>query len=361
MVQEAKALTEIPLHFKAPDALEHTDEGIHLDLSAAALFGDQLFVSCDETAGVDRLTRLAQPDRYDDHRHFTLAQIFDLPGGEGGEMDIEGLHGDCGSDGDWLWAVGSHSLKRGNTEGMAQPAKALKKLGKISFDQNRQFLGRVPLAQTADGLIPVAADGPRKAAALKFTKRGKLREYLAKDPLLAPYLAIPSKDNGFDIEGVAARGLRVWLGLRGPVLRGNALVLELEMELKKKGRQLKPKKIDGKLRYRKHFLPLGGEGIRDMVLDGEDLLLLVGTPLAGDGRSAIMRWRGAVGCTNSGVRPISEIELACALPYRGRTDNPEGLALLQHNQALLIHDSPDAARLSPDQPAIIGDIWQLAD
>ena len=35
---------------------------------------------------------------------------------------------------------------------------------------------------------------------------------------------------GFDIEGVAARGERLFLGLRGPMLRGWAMLLELRAE-----------------------------------------------------------------------------------------------------------------------------------
>ncbi len=41
---------------------------------------------------------------------------------------------------------------------------------------------------------------------------------------------IPGKDNGFDIEGLAVREDRLLLGLRGPVLRGHAFVLELSLE-----------------------------------------------------------------------------------------------------------------------------------
>lgn len=42
----------------------------------------------------------------------------------------------------------------------------------------------------------------------------------AADPHFAPYLAIPGKGNGFDIEGLAVDGQRLFLGLRGPVLLG---------------------------------------------------------------------------------------------------------------------------------------------
>ena len=54
-----------------------------------------------------------------------------------------------------------------------------------------------------------------------------LRELLRDDDHLAPFLPIPGKDNGLDVEGIAVIGDRVYLGLRGPVLRGWAVVLEL--------------------------------------------------------------------------------------------------------------------------------------
>ncbi|MFO0119910.1 MAG: DUF3616 domain-containing protein, partial [Cyanobium sp.] len=60
--------------------------------------------------------------------------------------------------------------------------------------------------------------------------RDALSQVLAADPLIAPFLKIPSKENGLDIEGIAARAERLLVGLRGPVLRGIALVLDLHLD-----------------------------------------------------------------------------------------------------------------------------------
>ena len=64
-----------------------------------------------------------------------------------------------------------------------------------------------------------------------------LTEALKKDDHIAPFMqrglpdgtvkGIPSKDNGLDVEGLAVSGNRVFLGLRGPVLRGWTVVIEL--------------------------------------------------------------------------------------------------------------------------------------
>ncbi|WP_223526514.1 DUF3616 domain-containing protein [Pseudomonas sp. BF-B-26] len=54
---------------------------------------------------------------------------------------------------------------------------------------------------------------------------------IAEDPQLRDFLRIPGKDNDFDIEGLVMIGSRLLLGLRGPVLRGWAVLLEIGPEL----------------------------------------------------------------------------------------------------------------------------------
>ena len=69
---------------------------------------------------------------------------------------------------------------------------------------------------------------PSTAASLeKMNGHNQLIEALAEDEHLGPFLqmGLPSKDNGFDIEGLAVQGNQVFLGLRGPVLRGWAIIL----------------------------------------------------------------------------------------------------------------------------------------
>ena len=48
-------LDSVLLRFRDAEAIEHVDDPIQKDLSTATRCGDALFLSCDETAGVDRL------------------------------------------------------------------------------------------------------------------------------------------------------------------------------------------------------------------------------------------------------------------------------------------------------------------
>jgi hypothetical protein len=175
-----------------------------------------------------------------------------------------------------------------------------------------------------------------------------LARWLRKDPLLAPFLKIPAKENGLDIEGIAVSGSDVWLGLRGPVLSGHAVVLQLELKETRSGR-LKPKRLEPeRRRYRRHLLDTGGLGIRDLRLDGEDLLLLVGPTMALEGTAHVLRWRRAIHDQAEGLVPRERLELVVDLPYSRDADHPEGLELWPEagrSALLVVYDAPAGKRL----------------
>jgi hypothetical protein len=345
-----KSKKSVTLTFREKEAFRWVDDPVHKDLSAAARSGDTLFVSCDETAGVDRLT--PEGKGWGNHAHFSLGDFIKLPGGPDGEMDVEGLEIDEG----WLWIVGSHSLKRARPEGSG--GAAMTRMETLERDPNRAFLGRLPLVEREDGLAPMAADGDRRMNVIRLRKnKDRLRRWLKKDPLLADFLGIPCKENGFDIEGLAADGLRVWVGLRGPVLRGHAVILEFGFKVTGKGR-LKPRRIDGRRRYRKHLLPTNGQGVRDLVRDGDDLLVLTGPALSGDGAAAILRWRNGRCDTSSGVVAEDRVVRAQTLPYAGDRDHPEGLAHWEGDW-LVIYDNPAKTRLKENPAQVTADIITL--
>jgi hypothetical protein len=352
-------IATVRLTLKDEAELEAVDSPLHQDLSAVARCGDTLFVASDETAGVDRLEP-AGDGHWAGHRHVSLADMFDLPDGPDGEMDIEGLAVDDG----WLWVVGSHSLKRDKPKrDKYGHAAALMRMTEIDRDPNRYFLGRVPLKEVGPGRFePVAATDGRVAQSLKLKKSSsKLIDWLSGDPHLAPFLSIPSKENGFDIEGLAARGDRVWLGLRGPVLRGHCVVLELDLKVDSKGR-LKARKIDGDHRYRKYLLDGYGLGIRDLCFDDDDLLVLLGPTLSADGPAHILRWEDAANDTVSGVIDPSRARHVVELPYRGPHDHPEGIEPWPEGGAgamLVVYDAPMADRVEAATNTLQCDVFRV--
>jgi hypothetical protein len=349
-------IRQIDLTFSDWRPLRHVEDPLHKDLSAVARVGDSLFLACDETASVERL-RLLSAGSFGDHRHFALADFVDLPSGRDGEMDIEGL---CAANG-FLWIVGSHSVKRSKPKREENSREAaLARMEEVVREPNRHFLGRIPLVEEAPGLYRLSRwDGERRPAWVRLgRKRSALARWLAKDPHLSPFLQIPSKENGFDVEGIALQGDRAWLGLRGPVLRGHAVVLDLDLAERRPGR-LRARRVDGGMRYRKHLLDTRGLGIRDMRFNGNDLLLLVGPTMSLEGPAFVLRWRDAAHDDASGVIDPARIELVAELPYRLHADHPEGLELWPEDgdrALLVIYDAPSPERTDPDSFTVRADV-----
>jgi hypothetical protein len=330
-------------------------------LSAVVQVGDTLWVANDEALSLERLSR--QPGiaggeiRHAGHRQFPLHEVLQLPmppaaDGKIEEADVEGLDYQDG----YLWLVGSHSLKRGNPDEKDPVQKNIKRLSKVRGDGNRFLLARIPLAETAQSLErKVEQDGhSRTAARLRGDADGNaLTEALAADEHLGPFLAIPGKDNGFDIEGLAVAGDRVFVGLRGPVLRGWAVLLELAVEERDPSTlALKPIGPDGRP-YRKHFLDLRGLGVRDLCVRGSDLLILAGPTMALAGRMTLFRWPGGAR-PDRGSLVFSEtlptvLELPSGAGQNAGKDQAEGLTLFapdggEASQVLVVYDSTAPSR-----------------
>jgi Protein of unknown function (DUF3616) len=200
------------------------------------------------------------------------------------------------------------------------------------------------------------------AAKLELTNQDNLlMRALADDPHLGFYIqaAIPGKDNGFDIEGISIYQNRIFLGLRGPVLRGWAVILEIDLENSNLGLMtLKPIGEKNKA-YKKHFLWLNGLGIRDLCLDGEDMLILAGPTMDLDGPVQIYRWQGGF---NSAENSLSYPELVQDIPYGNREDHAEGMTIFNDVSGkpslLVVYDSPAKNRLLGDR-TVIADVFAL--
>jgi hypothetical protein len=323
-----------------------------LSLSGAASSGDHLFLAPDEGESLIRLTR-NNDDIYDQAAKFRLADLVDLPGQRGDELDLEGL----AISNAYLWAVGSHSAVRKRVKDNANTEEVVERLRTVEYPAGRRALLRIPLDE---GGTPAARveDAPDRVRTAASTLGMNLRELLEGDPHIGPFLALPGKDNGLDVEGLAVLGERVMVGLRGPVLRGWAVVVELAPTADPTDARrlifgpIEPGSPD---RYRLHFLDLGGLGVRDLAPHGDDLLVLAGPTMILDGPSRIVRvLRGAI--TLPAAVHGDQIQVAAELPPREMLPGPgqdhaEAITILEKpngSELLVVYDSPGKARLSQD-------------
>jgi hypothetical protein len=335
---------------------------IHANFSGVRQDGPCLWVVSDEGARIERLTATTDHDgrvaAFTGHRTFALADLVKLPAGPDEEADLEGI----ARDGEWLWTVGSHSHKRKKIKPGHRPGKARKRLATVIREDNRFLLARLPVVTGADGLPEVvreAEDG--RCAAILGGDGDSITDLLGDDPHLAPFLSIPGKDNGLDIEGIAVRGDRVFLGLRGPVLRGWAVVIELCLGEDAGDERLRLRPVDDGALYRTHFLDLGGLGVRDLCPYGDDLLILTGPTMDLDGPVRLVRWPGAGGVDAPAIVSAKELQTIGDLPYGRGEDHPEGLTLLEGagaQRALVVYDSPAPDRHTPDG-GILADVIML--
>ena len=360
-------------HIQVTDAPDGSAEAGQLreGLSAVVQVGRDLWLACDETATLERVSHLGG-GRFGQHRTWKLTDFLDLPGGDGEEVDVEGLAW-CPP---YLWLVGSHGRSRPKPDFDDDTADALETLAKIKTADNRYLLARIPLAQ--DGRtgevapqksVPDPRDPSRTLTAARLRGDGResaLMEALDKDPHLRRFLKIPGKENGFDVEGLAAADDgRVFLGLRGPVLRGWAVVLELQLRDDGDG-LLRLRRIGpGKQRYRKHFLDLDGLGVREITEDGDDLLILAGPTMDVRAPAALFRWRDALKLTAEGetVTGADRLQKLLELPHDvdGGYDHPEGICLVTADDlptaVLVVYDRASRHRMSRD--GVRADVFAL--
>jgi hypothetical protein len=333
--------------------------GNHVNLSAVRTEGEHLWLAGDETATIERLVldSASTPTSGGGERSFALADLVDLPGPPDEEADIEGI----ARSGGWLWAVGSHSLARKQIKPHHGVEKAVRRLARVKRQANRYVIARLAVQPGADGRpesVRAATDG-RRSALIGGAGAESLADLLTDDEHLAPFLAIPSKDNGLDVEGLAAHGDSLYIGLRGPVLRGWAVVLEVRPvpDPTDPARLLLGAWADG-ARYRKHFLNLGGLGVRDLCPDGADLLVLAGPSMALSGPVRVHRWHGALAGSTGQVVRGEEITLETQLPHGDGVDHAEGIALLEPGDSsgarlLVVYDSPSPARRPTQQSVLV--------
>jgi hypothetical protein len=365
--------------FCDPSLDKEIREEIIKNLSGVVLShqGKYLWLGTDEFTAIERFTRL-DGGKFGEHKRFYFKEFIDDFNEEKGEVDIEGLDY---SDG-YLWIVGSHSSKRKKIK-IDKDKFELdnKELKKVEREENRYLLARIPI----NGGGELEPNSPQKAWLKRDGSNNSLTKALAKDEYLnlakmtkgnnnktLPgeefYLYLPSKENGLDIEGLAVFGNKILLGFRGPVLRGIAILLEIEVE-EDSLHELTLKAIgDEGRQYKRHFLDLDGLGIRELCFEADNgnLLILAGPTMDLDGSHSLFRLKQPLTLNDNSLssQKNKQLEHLGDIPHGKKSDRAEGLTLDgETNSILVIYDSPTEERLIvEDRDDIVGvhaDIFPL--
>jgi hypothetical protein len=262
------------------------------DLSGLALHRDLLVVCSDEGAKLNILRRSSSDA-------FAALPPIALVDREQAEIDMEGV----ASDGRSVFVVGSHSRARKKLDPKRTHADNRERLVQVDNEDSRYLVFRLELA----------ADG-RSLAQDSIS----LRKILQNDEILAPFTKLPGKENGIDIEGIAAADGRLYFGFRGPVLRGNYVpVIAL--------------KYDQPRDYCLSFVNLGGRGIRDLAAVTGGLLVLGGPVGDGDGTHELYFWnkRDCLPGQDSPAGKVVHLATVASTPEA----KPEGIAVAAETDA----------------------------
>lgn len=342
----------ISIDFEAVIEERLLDKNIRDGVSSIVCTGNYLWVAGDENVSIQRLEKL-KDGSYGKGVNFYLKDFLDLPSLDE-EADIEGMD----VSGNYLWIVGSHSYKRKKArEDKEDPEKEIDRLSMVKLGANRNLLARIPMIRDENGALVLVREckdpeNPEKkltAAKLKHSRKkwSQLTKKARSDKHLGSFIGLPGKDNGFDIEGLAVFGDKIFLGLRGPVLRGWAVILEVGVKEEGSGLLCLNKNSETGEYFKKHFVNLHGMGIRELVCQGKDLIILAGPTMDLDGVMEIYRWKNGVEHEAEQMVKRQDIESLVVFPQEGKIhgrDKAEGLALRDDRFLLVAYDSPGDER-----------------
>jgi hypothetical protein len=285
------------------------------NLSAITVVGDCLWTASDEGRTIECLA--PHRDGYRVHGQMKLDDAFaGIPGAaRQDEVDIESLDFAL----DRLWICGSHCLVRRRSKSTT-PGKVD---SRFRSRKSRRLLGCVSTTATLDPKDP-------PGQALPFSGGGSLRDALSRNPYIAPFVGLPSKDNGLDIEGMALVGRKILLGLRGPTVDSIALVVETSVRTRPRLR------LD---RSVTHFLDLEGLGIRDLARWRGEIVVLAGPVTSAPGPFRLYRWKPRRQRRTQTPEQVYEWPLG--------DEHPEGVCRLDRDGRiglLVLYDNPDHSR-----------------
>jgi hypothetical protein len=336
----------------ALDLAEQAADGAILNLSGAGFVGRHLYLANDEGRALLRLERdAASSHAYGKPVAIDIAPLFKLDDEEldpAEEFDLEALAVDrVDKQTVRVWMIGSHAMGHKKPKGATLKRLGLKRQrnrllfacfetgndGVIRPNRGRHLRIK-PASQThtTDFLSALRAARPRADGFLREVSaltEAKIPPHIA-DAVgwFTPYTLASTKENGLDIEALAIRrddddpsSVVAYIGLRGPVIDGLAVVIEIDIrDHNKRGL-----KIASAPRF--HLVDLRGFGVRDLEWDDGDLLILAGPTMTRQKESALFRWRDAKNASaersENDVREVGGIEQIGRLPMAPDCGGPE--------------------------------------
>jgi hypothetical protein len=180
------------------------------------------------------------------------------------ELDGEGV---AHADG-FFYVIGSHGHPRDS---------------KRRLDPDKDAARIAAQIAASSQIVRFRSDGARATGPIVRT--AKLRALIAQQPDLRSYRDQRLENNGLTIEGIAVRRGRIFVGFRGPPLKGNrAAVLSVAVD------GVFGKATPDARLYRLH---LGkGTSVRDLAAFGDGVLVLAGPVASGRGPFGIYWWDG---------------------------------------------------------------------
>jgi hypothetical protein len=284
------------------------------DLSAVQRFGDALVIASDEGASIQVLERVS------DGHYAVKNTILLLPEGST-EIDIEAL----ALDDDSLYVLGSHSWARHKVN------------SSYSQEENRDRLSDVEHESTRDGIYRFGIDTETGSPNTDL-ERKSLRALIKNHRLLKLFAKTPGKENGIDFEGLAAKNGWLYLGLRGPVLRGNFVpVLSLEFDnIEKCSSNFSTQPELCQLLH----VNLDGRGIRSLHSVQGGFLILAGPVSDGDFSYQFYFWDGR-DCVPGKDSAGCQLDLLADMPAVDWA-GPEGFTVLRESSEawdiLMVYD-----------------------
>jgi hypothetical protein len=264
------------------------------DISALGIVGDYLVIGSDEA---DRCQVLKSTDR-----GYTLLKDSDVVlANDGKEVDIEGI----ACEGRRVYVVGSHAYVRPKLDKEEPYRKNRERIGQIRYHPSRDVLARFTLQENG------------RASSLEKTS---LRSVIEANPILRPFARIPDKENGVNIEGLAVKQGRLYIGFRSPILRDNYVpVLTCDFDHVDSAKLL--------------FVRIEGLGIRDLAAVKDGILILAGPMGDGPGSYKIFLWN-ARDCLPGVERQdeAGEIKELCQIPHEDN-GRAEGIVVTQDNES----------------------------